>query len=236
MMKKIFALILFAIMFPALAWAGSYDGSVYVSNLGYTVKPPSIWDGQIATWDRVDASNAVAMKNHIPKNIAIEGIDRFDVVFFPRFTKVDTSLKADRERVESNKRETNPEDVVPPYEDKSKVPDFYPSVSILVLNLRISDQSPEMVEAYKQSLLQNVPDVVGFAQDLKIVEATKDIFGSENGFFYKIHFRVDSHEVEMEQIVLSRRSSTYIISCTKDQNDNHLPVNWCRNVANSMRF
>ncbi|MBO4349350.1 MAG: hypothetical protein J6A01_00185 [Proteobacteria bacterium] len=234
-MMKHFALVLFVLLFPALAWAGSYDGTVYTSNLGYTVKPPSTWDGHNAIWDRVDASNAVAMKNHIPQNIAIEGIDRFDVVFFPRFTKTDTSLEADRKRAELNK-DAAPEDIEPPYEDKAKVPEFYPSVSILVLNMSISDQSPEMVEAYKQSLLQNVPDVVGFAQDFNIVDATKDAVNSENGFIFKIHFRVDSHEVEMEQIILSRRSSTYIISCTKDSNDNHLPLNWCKNVANSMQF
>ena len=232
---KRFALILFAFFIPALAWAGSYDGTVYTSNLGYSVKPPSKWDGNDAIWDRVDASNAVAMKNHIPKNIAIEGLDRFDVVFFPRFTKANTSLDADRKRAEMNKDAT-PEDFIPPYEDKSPIPDFYPSVSILVLNTSISDQSPEMVEAYKQSLLQNVPDVVGFAQEFKIVDTTKDSISAGESFIFKIHFRVDSHDVEMEQIVISQRSSTYIISCTKDSNDNHLPLNWCKNVANSMKF
>lgn len=234
MFKKL-ALTAILLLFPVCAWAGSYIDGIYNSNLGYTVRPPSTWDGKEATWDRVDVSTMDAMKNQIPKNIAFDGLKRFDVVFFPRFTKTDTSLKADSERIELNKDAT-PEDVIPPYENKVDVPEFYPSVSILVLKNAISDTTSEMAEAYKKYLLETVPQAADYARDFKIVDTTKDVFSGENGFLYKIQFKYGSHDVDMEQIVLSRRSSTYIITCTKDTNSDHVAANWCKNVANSMVF
>ena len=244
MMNRL-ALIAFACLLPASAWGGSFINGTYESNAGYTIQPPK-------DWVRLDASTAKGMEHMLPKNISIEGINRFDVVFFPPLQK-DTSLSADDERIKKNKQalEDNPEvdkaELIPPLDEqvnKEEIPEFSPTISILVLQTEISSTSPEMVAAYKKSVLDTIPTAGGsYSESFKIKEATVDRFDSTDGFRFKINFshhssRTSSREIEVLQTVQTFSHNTYIITCTSDVNDtkNHLDKDWCENTIKTMEF
>ena len=234
-MHKCLLFTAFTMLLPTVAWAGSFVDGVYTSNAGYSIRPPE-------DWVRLDASNAMAMKGHIPENITTDGMKRFDVVFFPSFSKTDTSIKADNKRIESNKatleenKNAQPEDLIQPIQDRDIPPSFSPTVSVLVLSSRISATSSEMVKAYEASILENVKDGADYAKNFKVLDSTKDAVNTENGFVFKIRFTAGFREVNVEQTIITRPNDvTYIVTCTADTNE-HLPNNWCQNVVGSMKF
>lgn len=232
--------VLFAAIFlflPALAYAGSFVDGVYSSNLGYSVTPPK-------GWVRLDASNASAMQGHVPQNIDVLGTSRFDVIFFPPFSKVDTSLAADTERLEKNKavRDANknpdPEDIIPPASDMTQPPEFSPSMSIIVLNSVPSKMKPEMAKVYADKLIAQVREMSDFS-DFEIKASTMDnTLPAGDDFNFVLGFRRNQKEYKLEQTIIFRpnESETVVVTCINDANEYEADKMWCKSAVTSLKF
>ena len=229
-MFKRFLLTALALLLPSIAMAGSFENGIYKSNLGYLISPPE-------DWIVLDAANFNAMTGHVPRNISTQGVgERIDVIFFPAFSKVDTSKKADDKRIEANKNVADGEKQ-PPITDKSDPPKFAPFISVLAVKNVPSKDSAEMVKAYADKIMANRDDGISDAEGFEIVNFTKDTAYAEDIFLFNIKYRYDTRRIEVEQALMFHKEVTYIITCTNDAED---PVEndkrWCRKVITSMKF
>lgn len=233
--------VLFAVLFlfiPALAFAGSFVDGVYTSRLGYSIKPP-------AGWVRLDASNAAAMEGHVPKNIDAQGISRFDVIFFPSFSEVDTSLNADNERLKKNKalleenKNLDPEELIPPISDTKPAPEFSAMMSIIVLNSTPSNTADEMAKVYAENLVEEIKDV-GVLSNFEVKASTKDSGSIPAGpdFNFSLGFRYNKIEYAVKQTVVFRLNGneTIIVTCMNNANLHEPDKMWCESALSTLRF
>ncbi len=236
MFKKLAATVLF-LMLPAAAWAGSMEDGKYTSNLGYTIHPPK-------DWQRVDAATANAMTGHVPLNINMSGLERFDVIFFPKFSQVDTSRDADDERLNKNKemlKEDSGATPVLPIVDKTDPPEFSPTISVLAMKYMPEAVNAERVVAFNENLLENITNAATYAQDFGAESTLREYHpasDAESGatFEFNIHFRNKNRGIKVEQVLIFHNNTTYIITCTSDENEYVSPESWCKETVNSMSF
>lgn len=242
MLKRIAAAAFLALL-PGIAQAGTFNGTTYRSNLGYTVKPP-------ANWVRVDAATVKAMSelDLLPSNITPKVFPRIDVIFFPPFSKLDTSLRADQARTEANaeKRKADPDaEITPPIINDDPVPDYSASVSVMVVNGEPSAVTTEMAKSYKEGLAKNAQAIEqtngNFIKNLKFNEATASTTAKNYKTFtfdseYDIDISGKNYHIHSEQTLIFNRGMTYIVTCASDDNvpPENVKANWCRTFVNSL--
>lgn len=234
MLKRVF-LAAFFLLLPAIVWAGDFSDGIYTSNLGYSVQPPQ-------KWARLDASNAAAMKGHVPENIAIKSTERFDVIFFPNFMKADTSLTAENDRLAKNKeildadKNAAPDELLQPISDKIEPPEFSPMISILVLNIVPSKITPEMVKVYEEQLI-SMNEQEGDYSGFKVLGSTMSTsLDGGDAFIYNIEFRRNRMAYKVEQTIIFHTNETLIVTCMEDANDFNDDKMWCKNVVGTIKF
>ena len=238
MFKRI-SLITLAALMPVAAQAGNFVDGIYTSNLGYSIKPPE-------NWQRVDMSNVSLMSEWLPQNISTESLDRFDVIFYPSFTKSDISLAGDDKRQADNKarldadpstpREnlTRPIHETPP--DRETLPGFTSTVSVMVIAHKPSSMASEYAKIYADELQTKHDSMFEFATDFKVNSATSEPLTPGDAFIFNMEFRINNRRVAVDQTVLFRKSETYIITCTSDINEYMSDKRWCRGVVNTLKF
>ncbi len=239
MIKRILLTSLMFLM-PAAVSAGDYGGNFYTSNLGYSIMLPD------DSWARLDASNAEAMQKWLPQNISANSVDRFDAIFYPSFSKVDLSLDGDKKRLQDNqaKKDADP-DVAPDSlakpahqtpPDPASLPEFSPTVSVMVINSKPSSMAPENAKNFADALAAKHDELFGFAGDFKVKSATFDTLDPGSAFIFIMEYRIKNRRIAVEQTALFHNDQTYIITCTSDSNEYVKDKDWCRNVVNSISF
>ncbi|MBR4984124.1 MAG: hypothetical protein IKY83_00085 [Proteobacteria bacterium] len=244
MLKRIAAAAFLALL-PGLAHAGSFDGTNYRSNLGYSVRPP-------AGWVRVDAATVKGMEEQalLPSNITAKAFPRIDVIFYPPFSETDTSMRADQTRIEANaeKIKTGAADTVtPPAQNDTKRPNYSASLSIMVVKGMPSSVSTEMAKSYRERLLKNSQVLENsngnFIKNLNIGEATSGTTAKNyKAFIFESEYDIDidekNYHIKSEQTLIVKDGQTYIVTCSSDYNrpPEKLKGNWCRTVVNSLKI
>ena len=212
-MFKRLAVFATAFLFSATAFAGNLEDGIYKSNVGYTITPPE-------GWFKLDGSNALGLKGHLPQNLSADSVKRLDVIFFPATGKCDPSLKGDNARIDSNnkklkanKRTPESELEKPAHEYSEEMPEFVSTISVMVLNHAFSDENLEkdrMANALKEALIDVRSDsskIKGFSPS---VERTDD------GFSSKASFSLGKRKLKSEQFITLKSDRTYIVTCTYD--------------------
>ncbi len=236
-MFKQLAVIVLSLMLPATAWAGSMEDGKYTSNLGYTIHPPK-------DWQRVDAATASAMTGHVPLNINMSGLERFDVIFFPKFSNADTSMAADDERLKKNKEmlaEDSSATPLKPIVDMTDPPNFSPTISVLAMKYVPEAVNAERVVAFNEHLLETISSAATYAQDFGAESTLREYHQASDAdsgatFEFNIRFRHKNRGIKVEQTLIFHKNTTYIITCTSDENEYVSPESWCKETVNSMSF
>ena len=190
---------------------------------------------------RLDASTAAAMTNHVPKNIDINGVNRFDVIFFPSFSEVDTSLAADDERLKKKKEHKDagddpiPPEINDPAIDSSDPPDFSSSLTVAVLEGIPSKVSEEMVKAYADRLVAEMKSASDFS-GVKVLDSRTGSVSSMKSFEFVVEFSNGRRTFEVNQTLVIHYDETLIITCINDDNETEDDREWCKNAVNSLKI
>ena len=245
MLKRIAAAAAFLVMLPCVAQAGSFNGLVYKSNLGYTIQPPE-------NWMRVDAATVKGMVelDLLPSNITPKVFPRTDVIFFPAFTKTDTSLRADKKRTDANlekfKEDANAE-LAQPIAVEDAHPDYSAAIAVSVFNGAPSAITTEMAKSYKEGVLKNAQAIEQLngnsIKNLTISEATADKTAKNyKAFVFNFEYDIDisgkNYHIKSEQTLIFQGNTTYMVTCSSDHNapPEGVKANWCRTVVNSLKI
>ncbi|MBQ4359863.1 MAG: hypothetical protein II767_06365 [Proteobacteria bacterium] len=244
MLKRI-AAAAFLVLLPCTALAGSFDGTTYKSNLGYSIRPPQ-------NWMRVDAATVKGMAelDLLPSNITPKVFPRTDVIFFPAFTKTDTSLRADRARTDANiekfKEDPNAA-LTPPITVDDPHPDYSAAISVSVFQGTPSAITTEMAKSYKEGVLKNAQAIEqsngNFIKNLTINEATAgSTTKNYKAFMFEFEYDIDisgkNYHIKSEQTLIFKDTTTYMVTCSSDHNapPDGVKANWCRTVVNSLKI
>ena len=200
-------------LLPGLAFAGDFKDQQYTSRLGYKLKVPE-------SWTRVDASTLQAMKTNLPKNIDEQALSRFDVIFFPAFSDVDTSLEADRNK-DPKAQQTLPEP-----------PDFSPSISVLALAQKPSDMSSTIVESYAKTIQTSVTGKLSGLSNFKLVASAAEPLIGGDAHIYQYNFENEGKKLCAKQAILVNKNNAYVITCTLECSSEDI----CDTVFNSVKF